>query len=196
VRNSGTLGGNIANGSPIGDSMPLLIALGANVVLMSERGHREMPLEDLYTGYRKNVLAPDEVLAWVKVPKATVREFSRLYKISKRCEDDISAICLAMHLTIDHGIVVAASIGVGGVAATPVRARQTQAALQAQPWNLATVQQATAVLQDEFNPISDLRGSARYRKQVLGNLLQRFWLESLGATNTSLETMWVVGEAA
>jgi len=196
VRNSGTLGGNIANGSPIGDSMPLLIALGANVVLMSERGHREIQLEDLYTGYRKNVMAPDEVLAWVKVPKATVQEFSRVYKISKRFEDDISAVCLAVQLRLDHGIVAAASIGVGGVAATPVRALKTQAALQGQPWNVATVQQATAVLQAEFKPISDMRASARYRKQVLGNLLRRFWLESQGATNTSLETILVVGEAA
>lgn len=194
VRNSGTLGGNIANGSPIGDSMPLLIALGANVVLMSVRGHREMPLEDLYTGYRKNVMAPDEVLAWIKVPKATVREFSRVYKISKRFEDDISAVCLAVHLTLDHGIVAAASIGVGGVAATPVRARKTQTALQGLSWNPATVQKATAVLQAEFTPISDMRASARYRKQVLGNLLQRFWQESQGATNTSLENILVVGE--
>ena len=99
-------------------------------------------------------------------------------------------------MRLDHGIVAAASIGVGGVAATPVRALQTQAALQGQPWNVATVQQATAVLQAEFKPISDMRASARYRKQVLGNLLRRFWLESQGATNTSLETILVVGEAA
>jgi xanthine dehydrogenase small subunit len=196
VRNSGTLGGNIANGSPIGDSMPLLIALGANVVLMSVRGHREMPLEDLYTGYRKNVMATDEVLAWVKVPKATVREFSRVYKISKRFEDDISAVCLAVQLTLDHGVIAAASIGVGGVAATPVRARTTQAALQGLPWNTDAVQKATTVLQAEFAPISDMRASARYRKQVLGNLLQRFWLESQGASNTSLENILVVGETA
>ncbi|HMA09634.1 MAG TPA: xanthine dehydrogenase small subunit, partial [Ramlibacter sp.] len=88
VRNSGTLGGNVANGSPIGDSMPLLIALGAHVVLMSVRGHREMPLEDFYTGYRKTVLAPDEVLAWIKVPRPQPGEFLRAYKISKRYDDD------------------------------------------------------------------------------------------------------------
>ncbi len=143
VRHSGTLGGNVANGSPIGDTMPLLIALGAHVVLMSVRGHREMPLEALYTGYRQHVMAPDEVLAWIKVPKATpakpdvapgdraAREtarvaanFMRVYKISKRYDDDISAVCLAVNLRIEGGVVQQASIGAGGVAATPARAHQ------------------------------------------------------------------------
>jgi xanthine dehydrogenase small subunit len=196
VRNSGTLGGNVANGSPIGDSMPLLIALGANVVLMSTRGSRELRLEDLYTGYRKNVMAKDEVLAWIKVPKSTPAEFSRVYKISKRFEDDISAVCLALHVHITDGVVAQASIGVGGVAATPVRALKTQAALQGQPWNLATVQTAMHVLRQEFNPISDMRASAAYRTEVLGNLLQRFWLESQGGTDTSLETLVLEGAAA
>jgi xanthine dehydrogenase small subunit len=196
VRNSGTLGGNVANGSPIGDSMPLLIALGANVVLMSTRGHRELKLEDLYTGYRKNVMAKDEVLAWIKVPKVTRTEFSRVYKISKRFEDDISAVCLALNLQITHGVVARASIGVGGVAATPVRALQTQAALLGQPWNPATVQATIKVLRAEFTPISDMRASAAYRSEVLGNLLQRFWLESQGKANTSLESLVLEGEAA
>ena len=196
VRNSGTLGGNVANGSPIGDSMPLLIALGANVVLMSTRGHRELRLEDLYTGYRKNVMAKDEVLAWIKVPKAVKTEFSRVYKISKRFEDDISAVCLALNLHIAKGVVSHASIGVGGVAATPVRAIKTQAALLGQPWNAATVQAAMQILRAEFSPISDMRASAAYRTEVLGNLLQRYWLESQGATDTSLETLVLEGTAA
>lgn len=193
VRNSGTLGGNVANGSPIGDSMPLLIALGANIVLMrSSKGkisHREMPLEALYTGYRTNVMAKDEVLAWIKVPKATPTEFSRVYKISKRFEDDISAVCLALSLHVQNGKVVTASIGVGGVAATPVRARKTEAALQGQAWTIATVQQATKVLQAEFSPISDMRASAAYRSEVLGGLVQRFWLESQGQSLVSLEQL-------
>jgi xanthine dehydrogenase small subunit len=188
VRNSGTLGGNVANGSPIGDAMPLLIALGAHVVLMSQRGHREMPLEALYTGYRQNVMAADEVLAWIKVPKPVAGEQLRVYKISKRFEDDISAVCLAFRLHTSHGQVVQASIGVGGVAATPVRAVQTQAALSGQPWNATTVAAATACLQAEFSPISDMRATAAYRVQVLGNLLQRFWLESQGQAHTNLES--------
>jgi xanthine dehydrogenase small subunit len=188
VRNSGTLGGNVANGSPIGDSMPLLIALGANVVLMSTRGHRELPLEQLYTGYRQNVMAPDEVLAWIKVPKAVPQEFSRVYKVSKRFDDDISALCLAVALRLEGGQIVRASIGVGGVAATPVRASQTEALLTGQPWTEATVQRAMQVLRREFSPISDLRASNAYRVQVLGNLLQRFWLESQGARAINLES--------
>ncbi|MGI9134472.1 MAG: xanthine dehydrogenase small subunit, partial [Rhodoferax sp.] len=109
VRNSGTLGGNVANGSPIGDSMPLLIALGANVVLMRQTGrrlaHRELRLEDLYTGYRQNVMRADELLAWIKVPRPQPGEFTRAYKVSKRFEDDISAVCLALRLHIAQGRV-------------------------------------------------------------------------------------------
>ena len=218
VRNSGTLGGNVANGSPIGDSMPLLIALGASVVLMSTRGHREMPLEDLYTGYRKNVLAADEVLAWIKVPKAEKAEhhraatgrpkqvsappgdsavhpltsvggeFLKVYKLSKRYDDDISAVCLAINLHVDGGLVTHASIGAGGVAATPVRAVKTQAALLGQPWVAATVQSAMATLRAEFSPISDMRASSAYRVEVLGNLLQRYWLESQGLQQINLQS--------
>ncbi|MES2947015.1 MAG: xanthine dehydrogenase small subunit [Pseudomonadota bacterium] len=193
VRNSGTLGGNVANGSPIGDSMPLLIALGASVVLMRQSGkkqdHRELPLEDLYTGYRKNVMAADEVLAWIKVPKATAAETSRVYKISKRFEDDISAVCLAINVQIANGKVRSASIGAGGVAATPVRARKTEAALVGQAWTPATIQQAMQTLRAEFAPISDMRASAAYRSTVLGNLLQRFWLESQGTVETDLRSL-------
>jgi xanthine dehydrogenase small subunit len=228
VRNSGTLGGNVANGSPIGDSMPLLIALDAKVVLMSERGQREMPLENLYTGYRQNVMAADEVLAFIRVPKPGsphpcplpegegvkagtqdpyeaipglapsplwgegggegLPEFLRIYKISKRYDDDISAVCLAINLHINNGVVARASIGAGGVAATPARAIQTEAALAGQPWTLDTVQRAIAVLRAEFTPLSDMRASSAYRTEVLGNLLQRYWLESQGLQQINLQS--------
>jgi xanthine dehydrogenase small subunit len=193
VRNSGTLGGNVANGSPIGDSMPLLIALGANVVLMSMRhgkvNHRELPLEKLYTGYRKNVMAADEVLAWIKVPRPLKGEMLKAYKISKRYDDDISAVCLVVSLNIDNGKVLAASIGAGGVSATPVRATQAEAALLGQAWTAATAQQGAAALRAQFQPISDMRASAAYRSEVLGNLMQRFWLESQGLQHINLERM-------
>jgi xanthine dehydrogenase small subunit len=182
VRNAGTLGGNVANGSPIGDSMPLLIALGSNVVLASTRGYREMPLESLYTGYRQTCMAADEVLATIKVPRPQRGELARVYKISKRTEDDISAVCLALQLHIQRGLVTRASIGAGGVAATPARARATEAALRGQPWTEATVRAAMDTLRAEFSPISDMRASGDYRRQVLGNLLWRFWLESQGQT--------------
>jgi xanthine dehydrogenase small subunit len=224
VRNSGTLGGNVANGSPIGDSMPLLIALGAHVVLMSARGHREMPIEDFYTGYRKNVLAPDEVLAWIKVPRPAGgphpnpppkgegeraapspaglgpvapspfggglgwgQEFLRAYKISKRFDDDISAVCLVINMHLNDGRVAKISIGAGGVAATPVRAVKTEAALAGRPWTIEAARQATGALRAEFQPISDMRASAAYRSEVLGNLMQRFWLETQGVQQINLE---------
>uniref|UniRef100_UPI0030FB82A0 xanthine dehydrogenase small subunit n=1 Tax=uncultured Acidovorax sp. TaxID=158751 RepID=UPI0030FB82A0 len=216
VRNSGTLGGNVANGSPIGDSMPLLIALRAQVVLASQaRGERALPLEALYTGYRQNVMAADELLVRIVVPKPSATESEpppgrpkaasaptggsddtpvrsvganilQAYKISKRFDDDISAVCLVLNLDIADGTVQRASIGAGGVAATPVRAQQTEAALQGQPWTEATVQQAMRVLQAEFSPISDMRASGDYRRTVLGNLLQRFWLESQGGAPASI----------
>jgi xanthine dehydrogenase small subunit len=193
VRNSGTLGGNVANGSPIGDSMPLLIALGASVVLMRRSGtttaHRELRLEDLYTGYRQTVLAADEVLAWIKVPKTTPTEFSRVYKVSKRSEDDISAVCLAIQLQLKEGVVAQASIGVGGVAATPVRARKTEAALYGKPWTVVSVALAAEVLSKEFSPISDMRASGAYRSTLLRNLLQRFWLETQGEAVSSLDAL-------
>jgi len=188
VRNSGTLGGNVANGSPIGDSMPLLIALGAHVVLLSPRGHRDLPLEAFYTGYRKNVLAPDEVVGWIKVPRPVAGEMLRAYKISKRYDDDISAVCLVVSARIEDGVVAQIGIGAGGVAATPVRAVKTEAALRGQPWTLEAAKQATASLRAEFQPISDMRASAAYRSEVLGNLMQRFWLESQGLANINLES--------
>jgi xanthine dehydrogenase small subunit len=188
VRNSGTLGGNVANGSPIGDSMPLLIALGAHVVLLSHRGHRELPLEGFYTGYRKNVLAADEVVGWIKVPRPVEGEFLRAYKISKRYDDDISAVCLAIAMRLRDGVVEHVSIGAGGVAATPVRAARTEAALRGKPWTQAAARKATATLRAEFQPITDMRASAAYRSEVLGNLVQRFWLESQGAQDINLES--------
>jgi xanthine dehydrogenase small subunit len=189
VRNSGTLGGNVANGSPIGDSMPLLIALGASVVLSSLEGERSLPIDNLYTGYRKNVMTPGEVISSISIPKPAPNEFSRIYKISKRHEDDISAVCLALCLHLQDGMVVKASIGVGGVAATPVRAHQTEAVLTGKDWNESTVQAAIHTIRQEFTPISDMRASASYRIQVLGNLLQRFWLESQGQTVVEVQQL-------
>lgn len=226
VRNSGTLGGNVANGSPIGDSMPLLIALGAHVVLLSVRGHREMPLEDFYTGYRQTVLAPDEVVGWIKVPRpggphpdplppagegangpapsprlrgeggGEGMELLRAYKISKRYDDDISAVCLVIAARLRDGMVDHIGIGAGGVAATPVRAVQTEAVLRGAPWTLETAQRATAALRAEFQPISDMRASSAYRSEVLGNLMQRFWLESQGHEQINLESFRLVEAAS
>ena len=187
VRNSGTLGGNVANGSPIGDSMPLLIALGAQVVLASVRGERALPLEDFYLGYRRTALAADEVVARIEVPHPQEGEFLRTYKISKRYDDDISAVCLAVNLRLVGGQVQSARIGAGGVAATPARATQAEAALAGQAWTEGAARAAGLALQAQFSPISDMRASAAYRRALLANLMQRLWLESQGTAVPTLE---------
>ena len=178
VRESGTLGGNVANGSPIGDSMPLLIALGATLVLASTRGERTLPIEDFYLAYRKTALAPDEVLARIEVPQPTPHEWLRADKISKRFEDDISAVCLAVALQVEDGVIHSARIGAGGVAAVPARAIQTEAALAGQSCAEAIFDAAATVLEAEFKPLSDMRASSAYRRAVLGNLLRRGWQQS------------------
>ena len=189
VRQSGTLAGNIANGSPIGDSMPLLIALRAQLRLLRWDQDRQAPaerrlaLEDFYTGYRSHRLGADELIAAIEIPcpdRPAGSDWTRAYKVSKRVEDDISTVCLALSLQLEGDRVLAAAIGVGGVAATPVRARRTETVLTGQPWSPATVQQAMATLAAEFEPLSDLRASAGYRRLVLGRLLWRSWLESQG----------------
>ncbi len=198
IRQSGTLGGNVANGSPIGDSMPLLIALGAQVILMAWRHgrtvHRHVPLEDLYTGYRQNVMAPDEVLAWIVVPRPQADEWLGAYKVSKRMEDDISAVCLVVQMHLEAGTPAAprirqVRIGAGGVAPTPARARQTETLLTGQAWHAHSLQQAQTALQAEFTPLSDLRASSHYRRAVLAGLLQRAWLESTGQADIRLEAL-------
>ena len=132
---------------------------------------RSLPLEALYTGYRQNVMASDEVLSWTVVPRPQAGEWLGAYKVSKRTEDDISAICLVVQLHLQSQGQTApriqqTRIGAGGVAATPVRARRTEAALHGQAWTVDTVQRAQTTLQAEFQPISDLRASGDYRRHV------------------------------
>jgi len=183
IRNSATLGGNIANGSPIGDSMPLLISLGASVVLSSVQNkkvkNREVLLENFYTGYRQSILTQREVITWIKVPKPHSNEILRAYKISKRFDDDISAVSLCINLSISNGKIAFASLGVGGVAATPAKAYETEKFLLDQPFNMNTLIKAKKILSKEFKPLSDMRASAGYRKQLLENLVQRFAVETL-----------------
>jgi len=180
IRNAGTLGGNVANGSPIGDSMPALIALGASVVLRHGDEVRELPLEDLYVAYRKTALAPGEFVVSVRVPLPTPRQRFATYKVSKRFDQDISAVCAAFAVDLDGDTVTAARIAIGGVAATPKRAPAAEAALTGQPYIQATVQAAMAALDQDYAPIDDMRASADYRRTVSRNLLSRFWLETAG----------------
>ncbi len=183
LRATATLGGNLANASPVADLPPLLIALSAEVELASVRGNRCVPVEAFYTGYRQTVLAPDELVVTVRVPldlpgASTTQVWA--HKVSKRWEDDIAAVTLALRVQVQDGVVQSVGLGLGGVAATPLRARQAEAALQGQPWSAATVAKAAVALQAECQPLSDLRASRAYRMALLGNLLQRCWLDSQG----------------
>lgn len=184
IRNSGTIGGNIANGSPIGDTMPLLIAGNARLVVRSANGTREMPLEDFFIAYGKQNLQPDEIVERVILPPLESTSFFRAYKISKRFDQDISALCAAFAFDIADGHVHSARIAFGGMAATPKRARACEAALTYAPWTIATVESAMAVLAKDFTPISDMRASADYRMRAAKNLLMKAFLESTGEGST------------
>ena len=177
IRNAGTLGGNIANGSPIGDSMPALIALGTAVVLQRGETRRTMPLEDLYLAYQKTAMREDEFVAGLRVPVKGPQHF-RTYKLSKRFDEDISAVCAAFAITVEGGIVTAACVAFGGMAATPKRGALTEAALVGQPWNEATARAGMAALGQDYQPLTDMRATAAYRTRGAANLLYRFWLET------------------
>jgi xanthine dehydrogenase small subunit len=181
IRNAGTLAGNIANGSPIGDSMPPLIALGANVVLRKGGSHRELPLEDLYLAYQKTALAPGEFVERVRVPLPRLGVRLAAYKVSKRFDQDISAVCAAFALELEGDTVRAARVAFGGMAATPRRAAACEAALAGRPWTPATCAAAAAALAEDYTPIADMRASAAYRLGVAQNLLRKFHLETSGA---------------
>ncbi|CAG2132058.1 Carbon monoxide dehydrogenase small chain [compost metagenome] len=180
IRNAGTLGGNIANGSPIGDSMPALIALGTEVVLQRGETRRTMPLEDLYLAYQKTAMGEGEFVAGLRVPVKGFRgpQYFRTYKLSKRFDEDISAVCAAFGITVEAGIVTAACVAFGGMAATPKRAALTEAALVGQPWDEATARAGMAALGQDYQPLTDMRATAAYRARGAANLLYRFWLET------------------
>jgi xanthine dehydrogenase small subunit len=170
IRNGATLGGNLGTASPIGDTPPALLALDAELVLASLRGERTVPLADYFTGYRQSVRAEDELIKEVVLPRplATLAAF---HKIAKRRFDDISSVAVAFALDVTDGVVARAAIGLGGVAATPIRARETEAALVGRPWTAETVRQAADVLATEGTPIDDHRASADYRAAMLGQSL-------------------------
>jgi xanthine dehydrogenase small subunit len=179
IKNRATLGGNLCNASPIGDMPPVFIALGAQAVLRSRSGERRVPLEDFFIAYRKTALKPGEVLAGLEVPRLTARTLASSYKVSKRRELDISAVACAfkVHVGAD-GKVSEARLAYGGMAATPARARKTEAALVGAAWNTASVDQAVALLEQDFTPLSDHRASAWYRMNVAKNLLRGFFEET------------------
>jgi xanthine dehydrogenase small subunit len=178
IRNAGTLGGNVANGSPIGDSMPWLIALGAQIVLRGAQGQRTLALEDFYLGYQKKDLRADEFVEALRVPLPRPHLRFRTYKLAKRFDQDISAVCAAFALTFDGERIATARIAFGGMAATPKRAAQAEAALLGQPWSESALDVALAALERDYAPLSDMRASGAYRMKAAQNLLRRFWLET------------------
>ncbi len=186
VRNAGTIGGNIANGSPIGDMPPPLIAAGGRVALRSVRGAREIALEDFFTGYGRQDLRADEVLEKILLPLPPAGLRFNVYKLSKRFDQDISIVCGAFALRLQKEKVAAIRIAYGGMAGVPKRARRTERALAGKTWNESTVAAAAAALEQEYTPLSDLRGSAAYRTLAAKNLLHRFYSDTTGGDVVNL----------
>jgi xanthine dehydrogenase small subunit len=174
VRAAGTLAGNVANGSPIGDTMPLLLALGASLELQKGETRRAVALDKFYIGYRKNLLVPGEFIRSVRVPKLKAGERFAAYKLTKRFDQDISGVCAAFHVAPGG----AARVGFGGRAATPARAPKAEAALAAKELSQAGIDAACAALAEDFKPIDDMRASGWYRLTAAQNLLRKFFLES------------------
>jgi xanthine dehydrogenase small subunit len=178
IRNRGTIGGNIGNGSPIGDTPPVLIALDATLLLRRDGGERVVPAAEFFLGYRRTGLAPGEFIARIGIPPPRADQQFRCYKVAKRFDQDISAVCGAFRVSVADGEVQDIRVAFGGMAATPVRVAEVEAALLGKPWTEANVRAAMAVLDAALTPISDMRASADYRRMVARNLLFKFWLET------------------
>ena len=178
IRHAGTMGGNVANGSPIGDAPPILMALDAAVELRRGERLRRLPLTGLYLDYMKNAIEEGEFVQAIVVPLAAFGRQVRGYKISKRFDCDISALCAGMAIELDAGVVRSVRLAYGGMAATVRRAAEAEAAITGQPWSEATVRTAQQALARDFTPLTDMRASSAYRLQVAQNLLQRLWLET------------------
>jgi len=184
IRNGATIGGNLGTGSPIGDTPPALLALDASLVLTSRRGERVVALADYFTGYRETLKADDELIRAILVP-LPLAPLTAFHKIAKRRFDDISSVAVGYAVELVDGVVARARIGLGGVAATPLRALATENALTGQPWTEHTVREAAAVLAAEGTPMDDHRASASYRSAMLGQSLLRFYAQHLAAEGVS-----------
>ncbi|MER7246319.1 FAD binding domain-containing protein [Kribbella sp. NPDC000426] len=180
IRNGATIGGNLGTGSPIGDTPPALLALDVSLVLASSRGERTVPLADYFTGYRQTVKAADELIRTIVVP-LPLAPMTAFHKIAKRRFDDISSVAIGYAVDVRDGVVRDAKIGLGGVAATPLRARETEAALIGQPWNETTVRTAAGVMTAEGTPMDDHRASSAYRSAMLGQSLLRLYFKGVEA---------------
>jgi xanthine dehydrogenase small subunit len=188
IKNRATVGGNLCTASPIGDLAPVLIALGAQAVLLSRAGERRMPLEEFFVSYRRTALQRGEILGFVDLPAQPSGARSIAYKVSKRRELDISSVSAGFRVVVDGaGRVTEARLAYGGMAARPARARKTEEALVGQPWTEASVEAALPRLDEDFTPLKDHRGSAWYRAQVAKNLLRGFFQETLTEPSPRLQ---------
>jgi xanthine dehydrogenase small subunit len=194
IRNRATIGGNLGTGSPIGDTPPALLALGARLVLASTRGEREIELAEYFTGYRQTVRRPDELIRAIRVP-LPLAGITAFHKIAKRRFDDISSVAVGFAIDVEDGIVTSARIGLGGVAATPLRATATEGALIGQPWNANTIGQASAVLGGEGTPMDDHRASASYRRIMLSRALSKLFATRQEAATDASEGQADDGQA-
>jgi len=186
IRNAATLGGNIANGSPIGDSMPALMVAGASLVLRRGRSKREVPLDSFYIDYQVKDLRPNEFIESIRIPLPGKGVILRSHKLSKRFDQDISAVCSAYRLELDGDNVSSFRMACGGLATTIRRAGHCEEAVLGKPWNEATIKSAMQALAADFEPISDMRASADYRLRATQNLLYRFFLETRGEFGTTV----------
>lgn len=184
IRSSGTFVGNLANGSPIGDTAPILIALGARVVLRCGDQRRELALEDLYIDYGKQARQTGEFIEAALIPRRDSNTQVASYKLSKRFDQDISAVCSGYAVILSDGVVRSVRIAHGGMAATTRRAFQTEASLLGRLWLEPTIREAMQVMADDYQPLTDMRASDAYRLKAAQNLLYRFYLETSSDTHT------------
>ncbi len=182
VRSMGTIAGNIGNASPIGDGPPALIALGASLVLSSIEGEREVLLEEFFTGYRATVMRPDEVISKIKLPKPQKNQQFRVYKISKRYDQDISTVCGAFSVVVEDGIIKDAIVAFGGMAATSQRCPGAENALNGEQLTIEMAAKTALAVDAHFSPLDDWRGTAKYRSKVAANLCERFVRDLGGET--------------
>ncbi|SDI40677.1 xanthine dehydrogenase small subunit [Salipiger marinus] len=187
VRNMGTVGGNIANGSPIGDTPPVLIALGAEIVLRHGADRRRLPLQDFFLDYGKQDRAAGEFVESIHIPLPGADDLHAAYKLSKRRDEDISAVAAGFRITVEQGRITQARLAFGGMAATPKRASGAERALTGQPWSEAAFEAAAEALAQDFTPLDDWRASAAYRMLGAQNLLRRFFLEHDAATTAPIQ---------
>jgi xanthine dehydrogenase small subunit len=190
IRNLGTFGGNLGTASPIGDTLPCLLALGATLTLRKAGGARKLAVDDYFLDYRKTALAPGEFIASIRLPRLKRGQLFHVYKLSKRFDQDISAVIGAFRLELEGDRVAALRAAYGGMAATPKRAAALEAALVGRPWTADALADIDALLARDFQPIDDMRATAAYRLRAAANLVRRLQIETApGGAPARLEAL-------